>query len=331
MDIKYERHPVRLIYSKLVRRIVMKLISKQTLTSPQQMPTSSVVFPHATQAARSSMLAVDQNDCAQHSGSTGQIHNPTQGAAPPTSIMASPENVQNGSMQIVAIPHTENTGASHLSTTQAPSTTLSQSPTPISGLPQDSLSTDLPSARPVFGVSLEDLLKRDGSAIPLVVYQCLQAIDLFGLEVEGIYRLSGSAVHVAKLRSLFDNGKAPDVDMYESNSSNSGSNHVDFRNPEHFFHDVNSVAGLLKQFFRELPDPLLTREHYQSFIDAAREFFRYKKNWNSINGNNSSVGIDDDITRRDSLHATINSLPDPNYATLRALTLVCGSFRLPAL
>lgn len=30
---------------------------------------------------------------------------------------------------------------------------------------------------------------------------------------------------------------------------------------------------------------------------------------------------DDDTVRRDSLHAIINSLPDPNYATLRALTL----------
>lgn len=30
---------------------------------------------------------------------------------------------------------------------------------------------------------------------------------------------------------------------------------------------------------------------------------------------------DDDILRRDSLHAIINSLPDPNYATLRALSL----------
>ena len=38
-----------------------------------------------------------------------------------------------------------------------------------------------------------------------------------------------------------------------------------------------------------------------------------------------SVGIDDDVTRRDSLHAIINSLPDPNYATLRALILVCSS------
>lgn len=33
-------------------------------------------------------------------------------------------------------------------------------------------------------------------------------------------------------------------------------------------------------------------------------------------------GIEDDVTRRDSLHAIVNSLPDPNYATLRALTLV---------
>ena len=47
------------------------------------------------------------------------------------------------------------------------------------------------------------------------------------------------------------------------------SSQVDFRDPANFFHDVNSVAGLLKQFFRDLPDPLLTRENYQSFIEAA--------------------------------------------------------------
>lgn len=46
---------------------------------------------------------------------------------------------------------------------------------------------------------------------------------------------------------------------------------MDFRNPEHFFHDVNSVAGLLKQFFRDLPDPLLSHDHYHGFIEAASE------------------------------------------------------------
>lgn len=75
--------------------------------------------------------------------------------------------------------------------------------------------TSLPSLRPVFGVSLEELLKRDGSAIPLVVYQCIQAVDLYGLEVEGIYRLSGSSTHVSRLKSTFDNGKL-DVGVVET-------------------------------------------------------------------------------------------------------------------
>lgn len=101
------------------------------------------------------------------------------------------------------------------------------------------------------------------------------------------------------------------------------SGQVDFRNPEAFFHDVNSVAGLLKQFFRELSDPLLTREHYQGFIEAAR---RFQKTFFQV-AQLIVVGIDDDIMRRDSMHATINALPDPNYATLRALTLV--SIKVP--
>lgn len=143
----------------------------------------------------------------------------------------------------------------------------------------------LPSFNPVFGMHLEALFRRDESAVPMVVYQCIQAVDLFGLEVEGIYRLSGNAAHINQLKAVFDHDSSV----------------VNFQNPESFFHDVNSVAGLLKQFFRDLPDPLLTSEHYSAFIDAAR--------------------IEEEVARRDSLHAVINSLPDPNYATLRALTL----------
>lgn len=50
------------------------------------------------------------------------------------------------------------------------------------------------------------------------------------------------------------------------------SSQVDFTNPENFYHDVNSVAGLAKQFFRDLPDPLFTSQFYHQFIDAAREY-----------------------------------------------------------
>ncbi|POS83229.1 hypothetical protein EPUL_004784, partial [Erysiphe pulchra] len=157
------------------------------------------------------------------------------------------------------------------------------SPTNIS--PQSANSENPPSIKPVFGINLEDLYERDGSAVPMIVRQCIQAVDLFGLEVEGIYRLSGTTSQVNKIKSLFDN----DATL------------VDFRDPANFFHDVNSVAGLLKQFFRDLPDPLLTSEHYTSFIEAAKN--------------------EDEIICRDSLHAIINSLSDPNYATLRAIIL----------
>lgn len=94
---------------------------------------------------------------------------------------------------------------------------------------------------------------------------------------------------------------------------------LDFRNPETFFHDVNSVAGLLKQFFRDLPDPLLTREYYDNFIEAA------SKSKTNLPPNRPMTDFcsenEDDTVRRDSLHATINNLPDPNYATLRAVML----------
>ncbi|KAI2675887.1 hypothetical protein CBS147355_6068 [Penicillium roqueforti] len=160
-------------------------------------------------------------------------------------------------------------------------------PVPMAGPPpmDRSLQSNLPPLKPVFGVSLNDLYTRDGTAVPFIVYQCFQAIELFGLDMEGIYRLSGSANHISHMKAIFDND----------------SSQVDFTNPENFYHDVNSVAGLVKQFFRDLPDPLFTTQFYQQFVDAAR--------------------FDDDIQRRDSMHALINSLPDAHYATLRAIIL----------
>lgn len=58
----------------------------------------------------------------------------------------------------------------------------------------------------MFGVSLARLYERDQFAVPMAVHQCIQAVDLYGLAVEGIYRLSGSAMHVSKLKNLFDTG-----------------------------------------------------------------------------------------------------------------------------
>jgi hypothetical protein len=64
-----------------------------------------------------------------------------------------------------------------------------------------------PPVNPVFGVTLEDLFHRDGSPVPMVVYQCIQAVDLYGLEVEGIYRIPGTSSHIQQMKALFDSGR----------------------------------------------------------------------------------------------------------------------------
>jgi hypothetical protein len=63
--------------------------------------------------------------------------------------------------------------------------------------------------------------------------------------------------------------------------------------------DINSVASVLKTWFRELPDPLLTRQLYPEFIRAAN--------------------IEDPALQLMNLHQVTNQLPDPNYATLKFL------------
>ncbi|KAI1454312.1 RhoGAP-domain-containing protein [Annulohypoxylon moriforme] len=215
---------------------------------------------------------------------------PTQPYNTRNSIQAPPTQQRfNGAPQLGALPFQSNPVRDQSPQGFQPSTLNEQSSarstSPPGGLGQK---TDGSISRgPVFGISLERLYENSKGPVPMVVYQCIQAVDLYGLAVEGIYRLSGSTAHVNKLKHLFDTNEDAPI--------------LDFRNPENFFHDVNSVAGLLKQFLRDLPDPLLTSEHYAGFIEAAKN--------------------DDDVVRRDSLHAIINALPDPNYATLRALTL----------
>jgi len=73
---------------------------------------------------------------------------------------------------------------------------------------------------------------------------------------------------------------------------------VDIMNDEAIA-DINIIAGCLKLWFRELPEPLLTHELYAGFIDAAK--------------------VENDRLRQIRLHERVNELPDANYATLKYL------------
>ena len=186
------------------------LIELQTLTSSQQIPAPANI--------RTQPIPNQQNSTLSPSEYTSQPvllqgQSFSQAPPPPSALSGFGSNIvpQNGMNRSPQEQNFSSMGTGDPSQLQPAQTTTplySQPQTPLGmGASQNNnSSTSLPALRPVFGLSLEDLLKRDGSAIPLVVYQCIQAVDLYGLEVEGIYRLSGSSAHVSKLRSIFDNG-----------------------------------------------------------------------------------------------------------------------------
>lgn len=96
---------------------------------------------------------------------------------------------------------------------------------------------------------------------------------------------------------------------------------MDLGNPKNFYHDVCNVAGLVQQFFKELPDPVLTSHLEEQFRGAARRFFLclyylFASLWPI------GIVIDNNIQRRDSLQALINALPRAHYEVARALFLV---------
>lgn len=71
------------------------------------------------------------------------------------------------------------------------------------------------------------------------------------LDVVGIFRLSGSSVRIDEYQQAFDKGVQ--VDLSTEN-------------------DPHCVSGLLKSYFRELPEPILTFGLYDRFIAAQCKF-----------------------------------------------------------
>uniref|UniRef100_A0A3Q2P8Z9 SLIT-ROBO Rho GTPase-activating protein 1 n=1 Tax=Fundulus heteroclitus TaxID=8078 RepID=A0A3Q2P8Z9_FUNHE len=88
-------------------------------------------------------------------------------------------------------------------------------------------------------------------AIPLLVESCIRYINLHGLQHQGIFRVSGSQVEVNDIKNCFERGNDPLIDE-ESN------------------HDINSVAGVLKLYFRGLENPLFPKDRFNDLISCVR-------------------------------------------------------------
>ena len=73
---------------------------------------------------------------------------------------------------------------------------------------------------------------------------------MFHLIIQGLFRVGGGALKLRKMRAVLDGGK---LDLFAYDAQD----------------DIHAVAGALKQYLRELPDPLLTLDLYEQWIVAA--------------------------------------------------------------
>lgn len=86
---------------------------------------------------------------------------------------------------------------------------------------------------------------------PLVVEKCIQAVENLGMDYEGIYRKSGGTSQLKIITQLFENRQPFNLEDRDR------------------FNDISAITSVLKNYFRELPEPLLTYKLYNDFVKCA--------------------------------------------------------------
>lgn len=132
----------------------------------------------------------------------------------------------------------------------------------------------------VFGCHLSTLCAREGNTVPRFVKMCLDAVDKRGLDIDGIYRVSGNLATIQKLRFIVDQEEDLDLDHSQ-------------------WEDIHVVTGALKMFFRELPEPLFPFSFFQPFVEA--------------------VKIKETKLKVQAVRKLIQELPRPNQDTMKLL------------
>ncbi|XP_033998669.1 rho GTPase-activating protein 44 isoform X2 [Trematomus bernacchii] len=102
--------------------------------------------------------------------------------------------------------------------------------------------------KPSYGKSLEDHLNISGREIAFPIEACVTMLLECGMQEEGLFRIAPSASKLKKLKASLDCGVL-DVQEYSS--------------------DPHAIAGALKSYLRELPEPLMTTELYDEWIQAS--------------------------------------------------------------
>ncbi|XP_062387597.1 rho GTPase-activating protein 12 isoform X2 [Sardina pilchardus] len=132
----------------------------------------------------------------------------------------------------------------------------------------------------VFGCHLDTLCHRENSTVPRFLEKCIRAVERRGLDVDGIYRVSGNLAVIQRLRHKADHDDNLDLEDGQ-------------------WEEIHVITGALKLFLRELPEPLFPFSFFDKFI-AAIKISDYKQ----------KVSYMQDLVR---------SLPLPNHNTMEVL------------
>ncbi|XP_005994735.1 rho GTPase-activating protein 12b isoform X9 [Latimeria chalumnae] len=131
----------------------------------------------------------------------------------------------------------------------------------------------------VFGSSLTSLCQRENTTVPKFVKMCIEYVEKHGLDIDGLYRVSGNLAIIQKLRFAVNHDEK--LDLNDSK-----------------WEDIHVVTGALKMFFRELPEPLFTYNYFNDFVQAIKT---------------------QDKHRVHAIRDLIKQLPKPNQDTMQAL------------
>ncbi|XP_046690489.1 rho GTPase-activating protein 27 isoform X2 [Silurus meridionalis] len=132
----------------------------------------------------------------------------------------------------------------------------------------------------VFGCHLDILCHRENTTVPRFVEKCIKSVERRGLDIDGIYRVSGNLAVIQRLRHKADHEE--DLDLEDGQ-----------------WEEIHVITGALKLFFRELPEPLFPYSFFEKFIAA--------------------IQVNDASLRVSYMRDLVQALPLPNHNTMEVL------------
>jgi len=154
----------------------------------------------------------------------------------------------------------------------------------------------------VFGMDLVSYSKIKGELVPQVVQSCINAVEARGM-VLGIYRLSGNYSAILKLKGICSDDTVVDLTAL-----------CGTRDQEGTLYDIHCISGLLKLYFRELPNPLITFNVYEELITIFRSHERKTES-----GNDEDIIFEFTKEEEVKIVEILKKLPPPHFAVSQML------------